>query len=60
MNLKSPNNPNESQKIFYSVKNQIIKAVNSNSFPEKINFDNSIMSLKQKFKFNIYIKHKIF
>jgi hypothetical protein len=46
MNLKSPNNPNESQKNFYSVKNQIIKAVNSNSFPEKINFDNSIMSLK--------------
>lgn len=43
--LKTPSEIESSQKNFYIVKNQIIMAVNANSFPNDINFDNSILSL---------------
>ena len=43
---KTPSNKNTAQKSIYSVRDQIIKAVNANMFPDNINFDNSIIKLK--------------
>ena len=43
--LKNPSKINSAQNNFYNVKNQIIKAVYANYFPDRIDFDNSIMSL---------------
>ena len=45
--IKHPSNTNSAQKSFYSVRDQIIKAVYANSFPDTINFDNAIKSLKE-------------
>ena len=43
--LKTPTNTAAAQKNFYNVRDQIIKAVYSNTFPDTINFDNAIKSL---------------
>ena len=45
--IKKPSNTNSSQKSFYSVRDQIIKAVSANTFPDTINFDNAIKNLKE-------------
>lgn len=45
--IKQPGNIISSEKSFISVKNIIIKKVYENSFPDNINFDASIMSLKE-------------
>jgi len=44
--LKKPNDLNLSQKLFYSIRDKIIKTVYDNKFPDNINFDNAIDSLK--------------
>ena len=44
--LKKPNDINLSQKLFYSIRDKIIKTVYDNKFPDNINFDNAIDSLK--------------
>ena len=44
--LLTPSNTNSASKIFYSVRDQIIKAVKSNQFPDDITFDSAISSLK--------------
>ena len=44
---KKPSNINSSQKLFYSSRDQIIKAVSGNIFPDAINFDKAISSLRQ-------------
>ena len=43
--LNTPSNKNSAQKNFYSVRDQIIKAVYENTFPDKINFDKAIQAL---------------
>ena len=43
--LNTPSNTNNAQKTFYSVRDQIVKAVYANTFPDNINFDNAIKSL---------------
>ena len=43
---KKPSNANSSQRTFYTTRDQIIKAVTSNIFPDGINFDRAISSLK--------------
>ena len=43
--LNTPSNTNSAQKSFYSVRDNIIKAVYANTFPDNINFDNAIKSL---------------
>ena len=45
--IKQPGNIISSEKSFISVKNTIIKKVSENDFPDNINFDGSIMSLKE-------------
>jgi len=45
--LKHPENIISSEKSFNSIKNIIIKTVYDNAFPDNINFDASIMSLKE-------------
>ena len=42
-----PSNMNTAQRSFYSVRDQIIKAVYANMFPENINFDKIIIGLKE-------------
>ena len=44
--VKIPENANSAQRIIYSVRDQIIKAVFANTFPDNINFDSSINGLK--------------
>lgn len=44
--LLKPSNSNSASKVFYSVRDQIIKAVKSNKFPDDITFDSAIASLK--------------
>ena len=44
--LLKPSNTNSASKVFYSVRDQIIKAVKSNKFPDDITFDSAIASLK--------------
>jgi hypothetical protein len=43
--LKTPSNTNSAQKSFYSVRDNIIKAVYANTFPDTINFDDAIKKL---------------
>ena len=43
--LKTPSNKNGAQKNFYNVRDQIIKTVYANKFPDTINFDSVIKSL---------------
>ena len=43
--LKTPSKISSSQKLFYSVRDQIIKEVSENKFPDDINFDKSISNL---------------
>ena len=43
--LKTPSNTATAQKSFYSVRDQIIKAVYANTFPDTINFDTVIKNL---------------
>ena len=43
--IKTPSNINSATKTFYSVRDQIIKAVYENTFPDSINFDNAIKNL---------------
>ena len=43
---KRPSNINTSQRSFYSVRDQIIKSVSANMFPDGVNFDNIITKLK--------------
>ena len=45
--VKQPGNIISSEKSFTSIKNMIIKRVYDNEFPDNINFDGSIMSLKE-------------
>ena len=48
MEIKRPNDTNSAKKNFYSVRDQITKAVYANQFPEDINFDKVIKSLKSE------------
>ena len=43
---KKPSNTNTSQRSIYSVRDQIVKAVFANMFPDGVNFDNTISRLK--------------
>ena len=43
---KIPENANSAQRLIYNVRDQIIKSVFANTFPENINFDSSINSIK--------------
>ena len=43
--LKTPSNIQSAEKNFYSVRDQIIKTVEENKFPDTINFDNVIKGL---------------
>ena len=43
--IKTPSNTNSAQKLFYSIRDAIIKAVYANTFPDTINFDNAIKNL---------------
>jgi len=43
--IKTPSNTNSAQKLFYSIRDSIIKAVYANTFPDTINFDNAIKNL---------------
>ena len=45
---KIPSNSNTAQRSIYSVRDQIVKAVFANMFPDGINFDNVIINLKEK------------
>ena len=45
--LKTPSNINTAQRQFYSVRDQIIKAVAVNTFPDGVNFDRAINQLKE-------------
>lgn len=44
--LKTPVNMNRAQRQFYSVRDQIIKSVMANMFPDNVNFDSAINQLK--------------
>jgi len=43
--IKTPSNTNSAQKLFYSIRDAIIKAVYANTFPDEVNFDNVIKKL---------------
>ena len=43
---KKPSNANSAERIINSVRDQIIKSVFANTFPENVNFDSVISSLK--------------
>ena len=43
--IKKPSNTNSAQKSFYSIRDNIIKAVYANKFPDEINFDDAIKNL---------------
>ena len=45
--LKQPANLNSAQRSFYSVRDQIIRSVNANMFPDGINFDSAINGLRE-------------
>ena len=45
--LQKPSDVNSAQRTFYSVRDQIINAVNANMFPDGINFDRAISILKE-------------
>ena len=43
--IKTPSNTNSATKAFYSVRDDIIKVVYANTFPDDINFDTVIKNL---------------
>ena len=43
--IKTPSDTNSAQKSFYSVRDNIIEAVYTNTFPDTINFDDVINKL---------------
>jgi len=45
VNFKTPNNVNTAEKLFYSIRDQIIKAANNNFVNDNINFDEAIIKL---------------
>ena len=45
--VKEPEDMKSSKKNFYAVRDQIMKAVYENKFPENINFDKVIKSLSE-------------
>ena len=47
LEIKIPSNEKSEKKKFDSIKNQIIQAVYANTFPDNINFDKTIKSLKE-------------
>ena len=47
LNFKKPNNENSAQKLFYSVRDQIIKTISSNKFNDNFNFDIAIKNLNE-------------
>ena len=47
VSTKKPSNINTSQRSLYSVRDQIIKAVSANIFPDGVNFDRAISSLRE-------------
>ena len=47
VDTKSPRDSKSTKKNFYSVRDQIIKAVSGNTFPDNINFDKVIKGLSQ-------------
>ena len=47
LQTKEPNNGLSAQRSLYSVKDQIIRSVSANMFPDSINFDRVIASLKE-------------
>ena len=47
LTFKKPNNDNSAQKIFYSVRDQIIKTISSNTFNDNFNFDIAIKNLNE-------------
>ena len=44
---KKPSNTNTAEKLIYSVRDQIVKAVSSNMFPDGVNFDSVINRLNE-------------
>ena len=44
---KKPSNTNSAQRTFYSIRDQIEKAVYANMFPDGVNFDNAISRLRE-------------
>jgi hypothetical protein len=46
-NLLTPGNTNSAVKLFYSIRDQIVKTVNANQFPDNINFDKAISGLQK-------------
>ena len=45
--VKKPSNTNTAEKLIYSVRDQIVKAVSSNMFPDGVNFDSAINRLSE-------------
>ena len=45
--IKIPSDTNSAQKSIYSVRDNIIKVVYANTFPDDINFDKAIKSLTE-------------
>ena len=45
--LKKPKNINTAQRSFYTIRDEIIRAVTENMFPDGVNFDKAINSLKE-------------
>ena len=45
LTTNKPNNANRAQRLFYTVRDQIVQAVSANMFPDGVNFDNSILKL---------------
>ena len=45
--LNKPSNPNNTQRQFITVRNQITNAVFANMFPDGVNFDTAIQKLAQ-------------
>ena len=42
---KKPSNANSVEKLFYSIRDQIVKTITSNKFNDNLNFDNAIKNL---------------
>ena len=47
LTFKKPNNENSAQKLFYSIRDQIIKTISSNTFNDNFNFDIAIKNLNE-------------
>ena len=46
LDFKKPNNINSAQKLFYSVRDQMINTISSNKFNDNLSFDYAIKNLK--------------